>query len=67
MDSKCCRNTQNAWHWKSFPNTGRLARNLTFKVGGKIFMIVAVAHGRPHVSLKSDLKIPVKSADLPRY
>jgi predicted DNA-binding protein (MmcQ/YjbR family) len=25
-----------------------------FKVGGKIFMIVAVAHGRPHVSLKSD-------------
>ncbi|PNF11939.1 hypothetical protein A6J71_18070 [Enterobacter cancerogenus] len=25
-----------------------------FKVGGKIFMLVAVAHGRPHVSLKSD-------------
>ena len=25
-----------------------------FKVGGKIFMIVAVAHGRPHISLKSE-------------
>lgn len=24
-----------------------------FKVGGKIFMIIAVAHRRPHVSLKS--------------
>lgn len=25
-----------------------------FKVGGKIFMLMATAHGRPHVSLKSD-------------
>lgn len=25
-----------------------------FKVGGKIFMLMGVAHGRPHVSLKSD-------------
>ena len=25
-----------------------------FKVGGKIFMLAALAHGRPHISLKSD-------------
>ena len=25
-----------------------------FKVGGKIFMLMATAHGRAHVSLKSD-------------
>lgn len=25
-----------------------------FKVGGKIFMLMGVAHGRQHVSLKSD-------------
>ena len=35
-----------------------------FKVGGKIFMLMATAHGRAHVSLRSG-KIAAQSADLP--